>query len=755
MVQSKSSLAFWLQMGCVFSASIASPVWAQSLAGHEYPPQDRPVPTRAVEGTVGTDGAGDRDQASTVGEVIVTALKHATTLQQTPLAVTALTGTALSQANITDFDELTKAVPGLVVTDAGPGQRRITVRGIRSAGDAQVGVYYDEAPITSPPGTTSDPGANQSDLKLFDVDRVEVLRGPQGTLYGAGAMAGAVRVIFNKPAFAYEAAVDLSAGGVEHGGLSYNLNAAVNVPLITDQLAARFVYYRDHNDGWIDNPGLHLQHVNFEDDEGGRFLVRVKPAEFLTIDAGAYYQDQKGGPTAWAPSLGRYQSPDKVVLGFEDRNRLYNVTANAELGPVGLVYTGSYQTRDFLMTRDPTYLFNIVGAKAFTPALYYQPQSVNDATNEIRLQSTTWGVLQWTLGGFFENRRSRVLSEAHVTGADGYDLPTPDIVLQRQIGDKLEQQAAFGEAAYKITPKLTLTGGFRFYNYDHTVSGVTTIGFAPLKTAASPYQQWATNYSGWLWKANASYQATPNNLVYFQAATGFRPGGVNQAIGLATALPYLPDSLTTYEIGWKASLLQDRLTLDLAGYRTDWENMQVTLNSGTFAYIGNAGSARVQGLEAEVVALPVRGLRLSANGAALSARLTSDQVTTSTVVSGSTGRSGDRIPNVPDVTATVAAEYAWDLPRELTGVARTDAVYVGRSYSDFRSTSSTYHPVGDYVTVNGRIGVRNARWGLYIFGNNLLNATAIVSAGNVLGGTIETVTAVPPRTIGVNLTANY
>lgn len=728
--------AFGVVLGGGYSATAAAP---------------DPAGSASAVGSTSTELA----QSGAVSEVIVTALKRASRVQETPAAVAAVSGAALRAANITSLDDLAKISPGLVITQAGPGQERISLRGIRSAGDSQVGIYYDEAPVAGPPGTTSDPGGNQSNLKLFDVDRVEVLRGPQGTLYGAGAMGGALRVISKKPDFNYEGALDVSASGTEHGGLGYNLNGAVNVPVVSDVLAARAVYYRDHSDGWINNPGLGLKDVNHESTEGGRFLVRFLPATFLTIDASAYYQDEKGGPTDWAPSKGLYTSADKVVLPFDDRSQLYSLTANANLGFAHVIYTTSYQNRDLLMTRDPTYLFNLVGAAADTPALYYQPQSVKDATNELRFQSSLPGPIQWTVGGFLENRRSHVLSEGHVTQADGVDSNPAHIVLQRRIGDKLEQQAAFGEVSYEVIPRLTLTGGLRFYNYDKTVSGVTTVGFKPLGTSVSPYAVYSSNDQGWLYKANASYQLDRDLLVYAQVATGFRPGGVNQAIGLATALPYLPDSLTTYELGLKQSFFRDRLVFDFSAYRTDWKDMQVSLNSGTFAYLGNAGAARVQGLEAEVLLNPVRGLQLSGNASLLSAKLTADQVASGAVLLGTTGRTGDRVPNIPKSTATIAGNYEWNLPRDLKGVVRVDADYVGRSFSDFRATASDYHSIGDYVAFNGRIGVRNGLWGVYLFGNNLFDKVASVTAGNVLGGSIETVVTIQPRTVGLNVTGNF
>ncbi|HEX7853085.1 MAG TPA: TonB-dependent receptor [Sphingobium sp.] len=699
-----------------------------------------------------SDAAGDEQSG---GDIVVTAFHRETRLQQTPAAITSLSGDNLRNANIANADDLQRLVPGLVVTNAGAGQRRLSLRGVRSAGDAQVGVYYDEASLTAPPGTTTDAGGSQSDLDFFDVSRVEVLRGPQGTLYGAGAMAGAVRIIFNKPDLnRIGASVDVSGTTTAHGGQGYQANAAINLPIVDDKLAARLVVYRRYSDGYIDNPRLNLKNVNGESTWGGRFLLRYRPVSELTIDAAAYFQDNDGGPPTWSPSLGRYQSADQALLWFKDKNRLYNVTANAELGFATLTATSSYQDRDVLMTRDPSYLFQIVGAAASTPAIYYQPQSVKNWTNEVRLQSAGSGPLHWTIGGYYEDRTSKILSEAHVVGPDGRDLNPPKVILQRHVGDSLKQKAVFGELAYTLFDRLTLTGGLRYYNYDKLVSGDTTIGFAPIGTSVRPYAEFRSSNDGWLYKFNASLKADEHLLIYAQAASGYRPGGVNQVLGLAEALPYKPDSLWTYEAGFKASYADGRVLLNVAAFRTDWKDMQVSLNSGTFAYLGNAGAARIQGFEAELGLEPIRGWTVNASLTALTAKLTQDQIVSGAVVSTSTGRTGDRIPNIPQGTVTLASQYDWAVGNGLTAVVRGDVNYVGESYSDFHQSTSFFR-LGDYFIANARIGVKSDKWGAYLFASNLFDEVATTYSGTVLGGRTQVVTTVPPRTIGINLTSNF
>jgi len=220
----------------------------------------------------------------------------------------------------------------------------------------------------------SDPVASSSDIRLFDVEQVEVLSGPQGTLYGAGALGGAIRVNFKKPDFnTYGAVVDVSTSNTDGGREGYNANGAVNIPLIDDVLAARLVGYDQYTGGWIDNPGLGLRDDNTNRAYGGRALVRFQPTKDLTIDGLVSDQEEKGGPPDWSPSQGDYNAIERAVLTFKDTTRLYSLTANDELGFARLTATASYQDRPLLMERDPTSLFVTLHAVQDTPTMYYQP----------------------------------------------------------------------------------------------------------------------------------------------------------------------------------------------------------------------------------------------------------------------------------------------------------------------------------------------------------------------------------------------
>ncbi len=279
----------------------ASPVWAAEIEEQS-----------ASQETGGGEESGYSD-------IVVTAQKRETRLQETAASIQAVTGSTLENASIYGINDLTKIAPGLVVTDAGPGQRRISLRGIRSSGEPQVAIYYDEAPLAGAPGTTSDSGGNQGDLQLFDVERIEVLRGPQGTLYGASSMGGTIRTIYKKPGNEFAAGVDLVGSTTSHAGENYQVNAMVNVPVIDDRLAVRAVYFRRENAGWIDNPALGQEKVNREQTEGVRLLLRAKPTDWLTLDLGFHYYDASGANPLWAPGSASSSAPIASISIFMTR----------------------------------------------------------------------------------------------------------------------------------------------------------------------------------------------------------------------------------------------------------------------------------------------------------------------------------------------------------------------------------------------------------------------------------------------------
>ena len=250
---------------------------------------------------------------------------------------------------------------------------------------------------------------------------------------------------------------------------------------------------------------------------------------------------------------------------------------------------------------------------------------------------------------------------------------------------------------------------------------------------------------------------TSDVMVYALAAKGFRPGGANNVPGLASALlAYGPDSLWNYEAGVKSQWFDRRLTLNAAAYQIDWSNMQISATSanGAFSYLTNAGTAKIKGLEIEATARPVTGLTLNATAAFVDAKLTQDQANSTILITGSTGLSGDKFPNVADFSGSASAEYTWPLKGELNGLVRADYAYVGESASQFRPTYVYYEKQGDYGYANLRAGVEGPDWGSYLFVNNITNEVGLMSVTSALNNPKQAV-SINPRTAGFSVRKRF
>ena len=289
------TIANSLFCGAACLAITASPAEAQQLpegpASAQQPPES-PQPA---------------DSANPDQDIVVTALKRSTNIQNTPLAITAVSGEKLAAMGITDAYALARTSPGLVVREGAFSGARLTIRNIRAAGESTVGLYYDETPVMGSAGVSSDAGGTTPDIRLFDVERAEVLRGPQGTLYGSSSMAGTVRLIFNKPDLTkLGGAVAGQMSSVDGGGLGFENQAMVNLPIVSDVLAIRAVGFYSQRPGYVDNIRLGQQDVNDQTSGGGRLMVRLKPASNLTIDGLAYFQNTNGSLNDYTLAKGAY-----------------------------------------------------------------------------------------------------------------------------------------------------------------------------------------------------------------------------------------------------------------------------------------------------------------------------------------------------------------------------------------------------------------------------------------------------------------
>lgn len=754
-------------------ALMPSPLLAQTAPNDAQPTVDNPA------------------SASSPDDIVVTALRRSSTVQTTPIAISAIGSEQLQKLGATTIADIIRQVPGLQLTESDSGRTRVSIRGIQGAGENTVGLYYGETPLIGPSGTTSDPAGNTPNLNLFDVERVEVLRGPQGTLYGSGSMGGTLRVLFNQPDPSnYEGAVEFQASDTQNGAIGFFAKGALNVPIIADKLALRVVGYSERQGGYIDYTVLDRKNANRATQQGGRAMLGFTPSDAVSITATAIYQKQDiDGTSQYSSVLGPFLADFQIFQPWHDKLQLYNGVGRFDLGFATLTTSASWYRWDVESTNDNNAAFASVvsGAKwcplytsvalgvptttctAAQRAVYqtyarskapfgaYQPRYARNFIQEARLGSNGDGALRYTVGVFHENRFDRVdtLPFAGDPATGGQRDPV-DNLGGRDVLTSVKQTAFFGELGYRLLSPLTLTVGLRHYDYTKTVGGEYfgynfTNGQEP-----RAYQETSANAKGWVKKFNADLRATRNILVYANAAQGFRPGGANNIPNLpAQYLVYRPDSLWNYELGTKTSWFDRKATLNLAIYRTDWSQVQTSVSTlqqggGNFSFIYNLAGVRVEGVELEGSARPVRYLSLNASFNYNKARLTSDQVDSTGFVT-APGLSGDILPYVPRTTASAGIEYSPPVTDTLTGLARLDWTYTGPMNTELRPTNAFYREIGNFSIFNARVGVQApGDLAISLFVNNVFNEYGLNRVASATGAPDYYVSS-RPRTVGINM----
>jgi len=719
--------------------------------------------------------------SETVEEIVVTALRRDQTLQTTPMSISAITGVTLQDQGIGSVDDYYRQVPNLNVSQGSPNNQRVSIRGVQSAGEPTVGIYYDETPVTGPAGSSADSGSRQPDLNVFDVQRIEVLRGPQGTLYGGSSMGGAIRVIFNKPdASALDGMAETSFATTKEGGRSYMVRGMVNVP-VGEKMAARVTGWTDTRGGYIDNVVLGGENINRKNTRGVRAAVGFEPNDNIDIVASAIHQyiTYDDSVSYWYEARGQYATDARTRGIYQNTLNLANVTANIDLPFAALTLTTSRYIWDILDVNDYTTTLNSgvtnaascrayhgitttctsaqlatyqAYARSRIPGNFYQPSSLHSWNNEARMSSVDEGPLKWTVGAYWEHRTDHLDSLVYRTDAMGKPIDNVgDETGYRYINTTLKQIAGFGEISYTVFDSLTFTAGARRYDYKKIVNGAVEVANILTGSTKSPFEEVAVDATGWVTKLNIDYQATPDLLLFVSRGEGFRPGGANNTAGIPnTLLPYNPDSLVNYEAGVKASWLQRRLTTNLSVYQNNWSDMQIqaTSTNGAFRFITNAGAARIRGFEAEVNARVMEGLDISGSLGYTDAKLTEDQVNSLILLAASSGRAGDRLPNVPKWTGSASVSYTWPAFGEYSGMVRADYTYTGTQGSELRPTSANYTLQDPYSIANARVGLQNDNFGVFVYINNL--AGDVVMRNTRGTGFVNRLTSVTPRTVGIN-----
>jgi outer membrane receptor protein involved in Fe transport len=744
----------------------------------------------------------DSSKSDQLQEVVVTASKRAGTVQDTPISVTAVSGEDLQERGITEFNTLASETPGVSLKASGPGQTEVEMRGLSSSGgnSPTVGFYLDDTPLTPPSAAQN--GKVVIDPSLYDLNRIEVLRGPQGTLYGSGSMGGTIKLITNQPdpdQFAGSAQSILS--GTDGGGFNHGENAMLNIPLADGVAALRVVGSEAFTSGWIDRivlaPGdfpvesngntvrgnvlgapVAADHSDVNDEEllGTRVSLLWKATDQLTITPSIFYQriTQPGLSTfdSNPATLAHYEVYDEPEA-FADRFLMWSVNLQYKFDAFDVTSTTAKWNRDETITQDESE--NIQWAFGFPS--FYPPNGPGGSTiteadyskqlsEELRITSSGDSAFKWLVGSFYSSFESDWDLNATVPALPDFGL-TSNLIAQQQ-PSRITQTAAFGEMSYQITDDLKLTTGLRWYSYqmqlDTAVSGVVS----PTGSNAYYYARGTEADEGFNPKFDISYTPTSDLTIYTVAAKGFRPGGGNQPVptgpsglgpeclaalqllGRTSAPPYFsPDSVWSYELGEKARLLDSRLTVNADIYYENWTGVQqdIALSCG-FPYNDNAGKARVYGGELEVKAILTPGLVVSGSAGYANAKLTQAVQESGTVV-------GDRLQDVPPWTTSIALSYTTDLTDEMAFTAHIENAYVGTR------RDATFYQRNDlpaYDLTNIRAGVTEDAWSASLFVNNLFNKKAWLADTTSISINLPTFNRVAtnqPLTIGLDLSYRF
>jgi iron complex outermembrane receptor protein len=697
------------------------------------------------------------ERSATKLQDVVTVQKREERLINTPQSVSVLSADALAKAGALQFRDFATTVPGLTFTTVGAGYTQLALRGVTTGFDVTpaVGIYVDDVPYGSSSGFAQ--GAQVTlDVGLFDIDRIEVLRGPQGTLYGASTMGGLLKYV-TKRADAARFSVDAQAGssGTEHGGVSYDGGMAVNAPIVAGKVAVRASGFYSHDGGYIDNLALGQDHVNRSGIYGGRTDLLFTPTSALTIRIGGFLQNiSRDGEAsanytlAGAPKDGSLDQRRLFAEPFDQHFRLVSGTIAYDLGPATATSISSYQTTRTDMFFDFSSQFVPIFASIGLPysAIGF-PQGLNTKkfTEEVRLASSGTKPLEWLVGGFYTHEISENTQAFDLRDLAGQ--PAPNILYTFSSPSRYEEYAAFGDLTYHLTSKFDMSGGIR---YAHNRQSFTQIG-SGLLIGSAPTRRSSESVVTYL--GNARYHFGDHATGYLRFATGYRPGGPNfVANDPTTGLPVAPptfeaDRLQSYEAGVKAETADRTLGFDLAGYYIDWNNIQINAVRGGFGVIANApGGATVRGAELSLTANPTRDFTLAGAFAYQDAHLSEADPDLG-------GANGERLPNVPRFTAAVNADY------NLPGSSLRPTVGATLRHISDRMAAFDRGPLGQYrlpayQTVDLRTGITlgpgNA---LQLYVHNLFDSRGQLAVFNNTGP--GRVSILQPRTVGLTATTHF
>jgi iron complex outermembrane recepter protein len=693
--------------------------------------------------------------------VVVTAEKREESLKDVPMSITALSGTALQNLQAHDFADYAAMVPGLSLASGQQGQTRLTLRGQNSGGvGSTVAVYIDESPFGSSTALLNG-SINTGDFDTWDMKRIEVLRGPQGTLYGANSEGGLLKFVTNAPELGkFAAAGDASGETVNYGGNGWNTHGMVNLP-VGDTIAFRLSAFYDDVPGFIDDPALNKQDLNDGRQYGGRASALFAPSTDFSVRLTAEMQTSTYNgtnivdvnPVTLVPLYGDLKQERAVPEPSRFEYENYNATIDWNVGAFKVLSTTSYGTLDSSTVTDGTPIYGgLAGLFGGDASPLLGDADLKKFTQEIRLTSATAGPLEWLVGGYYTHEKAALVQNLYAV--EGPYGPAIADMIQPVVDSKYQEEAGFLDLTYHFNSHFDLQAGGRYAHNSQDATQVTTyadpFGIPPQVSGGSASQ------NVWTYSVAPSWHFDTATMAYARLATGYRPGGPNVLPPGSTPEQiakygfYNSDKTTNVELGIRSTQLDGRFSMDVAIYHVNWKDIQLFEIVEGFGINANGGTARTQGLEWNFSYLPVQGLTFQWTGAFTNAKLTSAAPDLGAA-------SGAYLPYVPKWSTALDGEYKHTAFAGFDGFIGATWSYVGSRPTDFDSSAAT--PAGQinlhsYSTYEARLGLDNGRYRVTLYGKNLSDSRGITNY-SAAGAPYTTVTVTQPLTVGLTVAAKF
>jgi outer membrane receptor protein involved in Fe transport len=708
----------------------------------------------------------DTSDAYLPEDIVVTAQKRSEKLTEVPLAIAVVSSEALANRGATTLADIVSNVPGVAITNGGaPGINTVIIRGLATSSSNSfnaplVVTYIDDQPTGASAGGFGGArgGAYTLDLMPYDVDKVEILRGPQGTLYGANAMGGILKYALKRPDLND---VEVRAGGdVSHtassGGFDWGVRAAANVPLIEDRLALRVSGYTRETAGWVDNIGINRKNSNSTRTTGGRASLLFVPTDRLDIEASVLLQRIRSDDNSTItmdgqtgqPAFGRYIRSTKYAETYGQDAENYAVRINWDLDFATLTSSTSYARMKYDQMLD---LSGIAYVPTEPTALipYRFVNRLKKLTQETRLTSDDAGRFSWMIGSFFTRESPNEFNDFRAFSDYDVPLAPPNniLLLGTTPGsrNKYTEWGAFANGTYRLSDTFDVGAGIRYG--ENRTKGCDS-GFTGIYGNGGTYACQSRPWDGvTTWMVNARYHFQPDAMFYGRIATGYRPGGGCDTCGnplLGVPPTYDPDRLTNYELGIKGMFFDRRLQFELSAFYIDWTDIQLRVtNAQGFSYAGNGDTARSRGVEINASHAVTDALKLGGYVSYTDAELTAD-------APGVGGKDGDRLPGSAPWAGGVMADYGREVGVDTKLIAGVAYRYKDAVNGQLAGTGQPYR-MGAHSVVDLYGGVEFGNTAVRVFVKNLLNERAYTGLAFLTDRTRPLFAPVQPFTVGLSI----